>query len=43
MLTANYANYTNDLTMMIRVISAIRSANHKIQSSMLKVQRGKSS
>ena len=42
-LTTNYANCTNDLTMMIRVISAIRSANHKIQSSMLKVQREKSS
>ena len=28
---------------MIRDISAIRSANHKIQSSMLKVQREKSS
>ena len=28
---------------MIRVISAIRSANHKVQSSILKVQREKNS
>ena len=42
-LTTNYANCTNDLTITIRNISAIRSANHKIQSSNLKVQREKSS
>ena len=34
MLTANYANYTNDLTMMIRVISAIRSANQKVNCEL---------
>ena len=43
MLTANYANCTNYFAITIRDISAIRSANHKVQSSILKVQREKSS
>ena len=43
MLTANYANCTNYFAIMIRDISVIRSTNHKVQSSKLKVQREKSS
>ena len=39
--TTNFANDTNYLAIKIRAIREIRSSYHKVQSSMLKVQRKK--
>ena len=37
-MTTNFANDTNSLAIRIRAIREIRSSNHKVQCSKLKVQ-----
>ena len=38
-MTTNFSNYANAYCNVIRVIRVIRSLNHKVQCSNLKVQR----